>query len=196
MPAAPPAAHPLARLARLLIGSNALRRPSDRFECAVVVTLLAAFIGAVTIASFLGAHIYQSERAAMASLRPAVAILTQSGPIDIVNGAGEAKARWRAPDGEERSGLLTTVVAPAIGSARLGSHVPVWLTRSGDPAAPPPGEMAMLLSAIGLPMWLLIGAGAVLTYFYWLSRLILDKLRLAAWESAWARVGPRWTTRR
>ena len=196
MSATPPAAHPLARLARLLIGSNALRRPSDRFEFAVIATLLAALIGAVTVASFVGAHIYYSERAAMASLRPAVAILTQSGPIDIVNGAGEARASWRVPDGEERSGLLTTVDAPAIESARLGSHVRVWLTRSGDPAAPPPSEMAMLLSAIGMPAWLLIGAGAVLTFSYCLSRLILDKQRLAAWESAWARVGPSWTTRR
>jgi hypothetical protein len=162
----------------------------------VIATLLAAFIGAVTIASFVGVHIYQSERAAMASLRSTVAVLTQSGPIDIVNGAGEVKARWRAPDGEERSGLLTTVVAPAIGSARLGSHVRLWLTPSGDPAAPPPSVMVMLLSAIGLPMWLLIGAGTILTFFYWLSRMILDKRRLAAWESAWARVGPCWTTHR
>lgn len=194
--AAPPAAHPLARMARLLFGSNVLRRPSDRVESAVVATLLAAFVAALTIASFVGAHTYQSERAAGASLRPAIAVLTESGPTDITNGAGEAKARWRAPDGEERSGMLTTVVAPEIENARLGSRVRVWLTSSGDPAAPSPGEVGMLFSAIGLPVWSLIGAGGVLTLSYWLSRLILDKRRLAAWESAWARVGPRWTTHR
>jgi hypothetical protein len=30
---------------------------------------------------------------------------------------------------------------------------------------------------------------------YGLCRLVLDRRRLAAWESAWSLTGPRWTTR-
>ena len=46
------------------------------------------------------------------------------------------------------------------------------------------------------------GAGIVLIICYWpcrlaldRRRLALDRRRLAAWESAWARTGPRGTTR-
>lgn len=195
MSATPASAGRLARLARLLIGSNELRRPSDRFEGAVIATLLAAFLAAVITASLVGVHTYQSERQIGASLRPAVAVLTQSGPIDTMN-VGEAQARWRAPDGTERSGPLTTLVAPEIANASRGSRIRIWITRRGDPAAPPPSQAAMLLTGTGLAVWLLIAAAVFLMFCYWPFRLILDRRRLTAWETAWAQVGPRWTTRR
>lgn len=105
----------LPRLARLLISRNELRRTSDRIEGAVVVTLLASFLAAVVVTSLLGAQTYQSERAsAAARLRPAVAVLSQNGPGNILAGYGQARARWRAPDGRQRSGMLTTDTAPGI----------------------------------------------------------------------------------
>jgi hypothetical protein len=39
-------------------------------------------------------------------------------------------------------------------------------------------------------------AGLVLLSVYVLCRLVLDRRRLAAWESAWDRTGPSWTTHR
>lgn len=195
MSATPAPVGRLAGLARLLIGSNELRRPSDRFEGAVIATLLAAFLAAVATASLVGVHTYQSERQTGASLRPAVAVLIQSGPIDMAS-VGEAQARWRAPDGTERSGPLTTLTAPQIANASRGSRIRIWITRIGDPAAPPPSRAAMLLTGTGIALWLLIGAAVFLMLCYWLSRLVLDRRRLTAWETAWAQVGPRWTTRR
>src|SRR5208282_6232262 len=86
------------RLVRWLAGRNALRRPVDRIEGAVLVTLSAAFLVAVAVASILGAHTYQSQRAASAGLRPAVAVLVQAGPsYGGLAQLGEAEARWRAP---------------------------------------------------------------------------------------------------
>ena len=43
-----------------------------------------------------------------------------------------------------------------------------------------------------------VAGGAVVTLLacYGLCRLVLDRRRLAAWESAWSLTGPRWTTRR
>jgi hypothetical protein len=35
-------------------------------------------------------------------------------------------------------------------------------------------------------------AGLALLLVYALCRLVLDRRRLAAWESAWDRTGPRW----
>jgi hypothetical protein len=54
----------------------------------------------------------------------------------------------------------------------------------------------MILSSLAIPLWWAGGAAIFLIICYWLCRLALDRRRLAAWESAWALVGPRWTTRR
>jgi hypothetical protein len=43
---------------------------------------------------------------------------------------------------------------------------------------------------------MLAAAGMVLIGVYALCRVVLDRRRLAAWESAWNRTGPNWTTRR
>jgi hypothetical protein len=40
------------------------------------------------------------------------------------------------------------------------------------------------------------GATVVLILCYYLCRGLLDRHRLASWESTWAAVGPRWTSRR
>src|SRR5258708_17120244 len=105
---------PVPGMARLLISRNELRRPSDRVEGAVLVTLAAAFLAAVVAASFVGAHMYHSQRAADARLRPAVAVLVQSGPTQILNGSWQGPARLRAPHGRPPAGYLSTVAAPRI----------------------------------------------------------------------------------
>ena len=103
----------------------------------MLVTVFAAFLVAVAVAAILGAHTYQSERAASADLRPAAAVLIQTGPLygDPFH-FGQAEARWRGPGGGEQSGLLTTLTAPGIAGAAAGARIPVWLDRSGQPAAP------------------------------------------------------------
>ena len=123
----------MSRLVRWLAGRNALRRPVDRIEGAVLVVLSAAFLAAVAVASVLGAHTYQSQRAASVGLRPAVAVLVQAGPFYCSGQAqlGKAEARWRAPGGGEQSGVLTTATAPGIIGAAAGVRIPVWLDRSG-----------------------------------------------------------------
>ncbi len=193
MPGAPRmAAGPVRRLTRLL-RPNPLRRPSDRVELALVVLLLAAFLAAAVVAPFLGARIDQSQSAAAEHLHPAVAVLTGDGPYgNGLAGNGWATARWRAPDGQQRTGTLTTLTAPDIWNASPGTRVPVWLTSSGAPAIPPPGPGTALFTTVSIVML----AGITLMICYWLCRVLLDRRRLAAWESAWARTGPRWTTRR
>src|SRR5689334_10369137 len=100
------AGHPLRRLGRFLIGRNELRRPADRIEAAVIVCLAAAFLTAAVTATCFAGHLYRSERAAAARLRPAAAVLTQPGPIAGTSAAAAA-ARWRLPNGTKRSGTLT-----------------------------------------------------------------------------------------
>ena len=187
----------MSRLVRWLAGRNALRRPVDRIEGAVLVALSAAFLVAVAIASVFGAHTYQSQRAASAGLRPAVAVLVQAGPFYSGPAQlGKAEARWRDRGGGEQSGVLTTVTAPGIIGAAAGTRIPVWLDRSGQPVASPGGQVAMIVNALALGAAVAGGAGIALLICYALCRLALDRRRLAAWESAWSLTGPRWTTRR
>ena len=187
----------MSRLVRWLAGRNALRRPVDRIEGAVLVAVSAAFLVAVAVASILGAHTYQSQRAASVGLRPTVAVLIQAGPF-YGGGAqlGQAEARWRDPGGGEQSGVLTTVTTPGILGAAAGARIQVWLNRSGQPVAPPGGPVAMIVNALAVAAAVVGGAGIALLICYALCRLTLDRRRLAAWESAWSLTGPRWTTRR
>lgn len=190
------AARPLRRLARLALGRNELRRSSDRVEATVVVVLWAAFLAAVVAASCFGVRTYQSERAAAAGLHPTVAVLSQSGPTDGLTGSGQVRARWRAPDGHWRSGLLTSTAAPSIWGPVARSHIRVWVTRAGDVGVPPTSQPTMIFYAVLYAAGVVVAAGIVLFFGYWLCRLALDRRRFTAWESEWALTGPRWTSRR
>jgi hypothetical protein len=190
---------PLTRLARLLLGRNELRRPCDRIEGAILVALSAALLTVIALAALLAGHVYQSQRAVGARLRPTVAVLSEPGPT-VANAFDptaqvQAQATWRLADGAERSGLLTAWIAPAIDDARAGTAVPVWLNRSGDPQPPPPGQDGIIAYALIAGAVFGASAGALMTFCYWLCRMALDRHRLALWGQAWAATGPRWTSR-
>jgi hypothetical protein len=189
--------HRMSRLVRWLAGRNALRRPVDRIEGAFLVVLSAVFLVAMAVASILAAHTYQSQRAASAGLRQVQAVLIQAGPpYGSLARFGQAEARWRDPRDGERVGVLTTVTTPGITGAAADTPIPIWLDRSGQPVAPPAGPLAMIVNALAVGAAVAGGAGIALLIFYALARFALDRRRLAAWESAWSRTGPRWTTRR
>jgi hypothetical protein len=184
----------MSRLARMLARRNPLRRPIDRFEGLVLVILTAVLGVAVAVAAIVGMHTYQSQQAAR--LRPAVAVLVQPGPpAGSLPRVGQAQARWESPGGE-RSGVLTTVTVPAISGAATGTRVAIWLSLSGQPAAPPAGPAVMIIYALISGAAVTGLAGVALLVVYALVRHVLDRRRLARWETAWARIGPSWTAQR
>jgi hypothetical protein len=158
-----------------------------------VVALAVAFLAAIVAAVCFAGHLYQSDRTAAARMRPSLAILSQPGPVTTVSTS--AVATWRLPNGTERSGILTTVTAPAINNAPIGASVRVWLDRSGKPEAPPPSSSVMILTALFAGFAATAGAAVALGVCYRLCRMALDRHRLAGWESAWTAIGPRWTSR-
>jgi hypothetical protein len=185
------------RVARLLIGPNRLRRPYDRLEGLLVMLLGAAFLAAVAAAPSFGERLYQSQRADAAQLHAANAVLAQAGPSEnYMTSLGEAAARWRAPDGRPRTGILTTLTAPGISGAAAGSRVQVWLTDSGQPEAPPVGAAESVFASVVLSIGGVLAAAIGLLICYALGRLAIDRRRLARWTSEWSLTGPRWTTRR
>jgi len=187
----------LARVARLLVGSSALRRPSDRLEGLVIALLCAAFVAVLAAAPCFGVWLYHNQRAAAAQLHPATAVLIQGGPSSSVSTSeATAIARWRAPDGRQLKGVLTTLTAPGIPGAPAGSRVHVWLTASGQPQQPPATPTEAAFSALVLTIGAVCGAAVALFICYWPCRLAIDRRRLAAWGSEWTITGPKWTTRR
>jgi hypothetical protein len=153
------------RRRRLLLGRNELRRPSDRIEGLVVAFLGAAFLAAAIAAACFAGHLYQSQRATAAYLRPAAAVLSRP-------------------------------AAPIIHNVPAGGSAQVWLSRPGQTMAARPSPLGMAVTALFTGLCLTEGAALVLGLCYLLCRMILDRHRLARWESAWAAVGPRWTSRR
>lgn len=187
----------LRRTARLLIGPSKLRRPSDRIEGAVLALLSAAFLASAAIAALFGWRYCQTQSYHTARLHPAVAVVSQTFPAaDSGFPATEAAARWRAPDGQQRSGILTTTTAPGVWGTQAGARVQVWLTASGNPAPAPPGALTMVVNAVAMAAGAWVGAGIVLGVCYQVTRAVIDRRRLAGWESDWALTGPRWTARR
>ena len=191
------ACRPARRLARLFISPNKMRRPSDRIESTIVVLLSVVFLATAAAAPWFGVRVYHSQRADAAGLHPAVAVLTQAGPgNDSLLTSGEAAARWRAPDGQRRSGFLTTMTTPGIWGAPAGARVQVWLTRSGQPETPPSGPWEVGFASVMIAIGAVCCGGIVLIICYWLCRRTLDRRRMAAWAAEWSVAGPRWTTHR
>jgi hypothetical protein len=185
------------RMARLFFRRNALRRPSERFESAVVAALLAAFAAGVVVAAFLAVRVYHSEQASSASLRPTVAVVSTRGALIEPRTPQETAvwATWRLGDGAVRSGLLTTSVVPGIFRQSPGSPVRVWLSPSGALEPPPQGSEGMIAGAAMAALAFVVAVGAVLGCGYLLCLRALERHRLARWSSAWAVIGPQWTSR-
>ena len=185
------------RMLRMFVRRNELRRSSDRVEGVVVAVLMVAFVVAVVVAGLLAAHVYRTQQATAASLRPTVAVLSWPGSITetpILHQA-TAMATWQLGDGATRSGLLTTDVAPGIYGQPAGASVQLWLGRTGVPAPPPQGAAGMAVGATMAGLAVVVGAATVLAFCYRLCQRGLDRRRIANWSSDWAVTGPQWTSR-
>jgi len=174
-----------------------LRRSWDQAETAVFGALLAVFLAGAPFAALAAGGWAHTVAAAEAktqqvTMRCVPATLTESVPSWSAYAAGvsdfpDANARWRAPDGQVRTG---PVYVPEGGTA--GSTVTIRVTRSGQQVNPPlqpaqvtdRGQLAAELAVAALALTLVI-VGA-------LARRVLDARRLAGWDADWLATGPRW----
>jgi hypothetical protein len=180
---------------------NPLRRRSDRAEAALFGLLVAAFgIGAPFAAHEAGSWTYTASaheaRVQQATLYPIQATLLQTAPAwngyaDSPGAAPEVSARWRAPDGQLRTGKLYVPDGKPAGST-----VTVWSNQAGQ-LADPPLQRSQVINRVQIAeAFSVAGLAVILIMVGWLARRALDRRRLAAWDADWLATGPRWSPRR
>jgi hypothetical protein len=184
----------LGRLARgLRLDRNPLRRGSDRAETAMLGVLLAAFLaGAPFAAHAAGSWTYATSireaQAQQATLRQVPATLLQAAPPNI---SDEANARWKAPDGQVRTGQI---FAPS--GAPAGSTVMVWVNQAGQ-LTDAPLQRSQVTGRADMARALAVAAlAAALGIIGLVGRWALDRRRLTAWDAEWLATEPRWSSRR
>jgi len=187
----------LGRLARMLrLDRNPLRRGSDRAETAMLAVLLAAFLaGAPFAAHAAGSWIYaataREAQAQQAALHQVPATLLQATTPWGIEGGAEAQARWRAPDGQVRTGQIFV-----SGSALAGSTVMVWTNQAGQVSESPLQQSQVTGRTVMAQVIAVAALAVTLIIVGWAAHWALERRKLAAWDAEWLATEPRWSPRR
>jgi hypothetical protein len=186
------------RLARRLgVDRNPLRRRTDKIAALLAALLVVLFmIGAPAVSMAAIGWVGRSAAAwqhAARSWRQVFAVVKRTAPASSswdLSGYSWVPARWTAPDGQARAGLIPVSVAVAAGQT-----VRVWVDAAGTPTGPPLTTGTVVADEVRAAAVAVITLGLVLLCLMGAGRQLLDRRRLAGWEEAWATVGPQWTRR-
>jgi hypothetical protein len=180
---------------------NPLRRTSDRVEAAIVAAALILFLaGAPLLALFAwhwadSAALRMQHRQQTSWHRVSAVLLANARPVVDIGYGGvagsEVRARWTAPDGTTRTGVV-----PAPATARAGAVVRIWVDQSGAQTGPPLRAQQATGQAVLASVLAPFALGTVLLCAASLAVYILDRRRLAAWAADWRATGPRWNSHR
>ena len=183
---------------RLGLDGNPLRRRTDKIAACAAALLLAAFvIGAPLLsvaAAGWAARSWTAYQQAVRSWRQMPALVLQAAPAPTaaagVLGSSLVLARWAAPDGRVRTGRI-----PVRAPMAAGRTVRLWVDTTGSPTGPPLNNRQAVANEVTAAAAASAALGIMLLCLAWAGRRVLDRRRLAAWEAAWAAVGPQWTRR-
>ncbi|HEY7324859.1 MAG TPA: hypothetical protein VH520_08530 [Streptosporangiaceae bacterium] len=182
---------------RLGRGPNPLRRRSDVLEAWLVPAAIVVFLVLSPLVAGLAALGVRADNAAaqhvQQSWQPVSAVLLRAapGPEFSDNGGNTwtvwVPARWTV-GGHHYTGNI-----PVAADSRAGSTQTVWLDRAGHVRAPAM-TASELSGSIGTGILLAVAALAVVIAIATrLARWLLERRRIASWETAWLSVGPRWS---
>ena len=185
---------------RLGHDGNPLRRRMDVLEAWLVPVAIVVFLALCPlILSLTGtwmraANISDQRAQEHWQHWPGHLLQAVPGPQQFAHGTNSwitwAPATW-TEGGVTRHGNV-----PAQAGSRAGSAVTVWLDSTGKVRMPPltpgqAGSRVLEARAAGLAVLAVLLAIMVV-----LARRMLDRRRLAGWETAWLSVGPTWSRRR
>jgi hypothetical protein len=176
-------------------GHNPLRRSVDRIEVALMIALVAVFLVGAPFAGMATSAWARNGAAAASRLERAtrhpVAAVVERGVPQQSNPFGAAyptkvAVRWTL------DGVMHTGTVKAAAGTPAGATVRIWTSQSGEQTGPPldpsqithQGALAGALAVAGLAV-LVIASALVI-------RQILDRRRMAWWDTEWSATGPQW----
>ena len=179
---------------------NPLRRRLDRVEAVIFGCLLVAAMASAPVAATLGGHwAYASARQAARVQRETshqVRAVLLAVPATPPGGYAAtplvaAQARWTAPGGAVRTGERAVPARSVKGEA-----VAIWTDLAGDLTTTPltpaqvadQGTFGTAIAVVLTLVTLFVAAG--------ITRLLVNRRRMAAWAADWAVTAPVWTRQR
>jgi hypothetical protein len=180
---------------------NPLRRPVDRFESMLVLGLLAVFLVATPLIAFgVGRWAWDgatsTARTEQAAWHRVTAVVLEGVPAPKNDPYGaiylaQVPVRWIARDGTSHTGR----VAAAAG-LRTGAKVTVWTSPSGQLTGPPLGRAQIAHQAAFAGLLAVLGFSILLSVTALVTRRMLQRRRMAAWDAEWRATGPSWSNYR
>jgi len=201
-----PPADPPEELPRVLLWRwrhNPLRRRTDLAQAWIALGLFLAVLAATPPATFLVGdtayrHYRETARHQSATRHDTPAILVHDAPRHPEPGSDEAKqalypvtVRFTDPQNHVRT--AKTDVAPAL---TAGSTVRVWVDAEGQITDAPLNTDQVRSRAMGYAILAAMAVPVLGTAGYAYAHRRLERHHLAQWDTAWARVAPRWTASR
>jgi hypothetical protein len=164
------------------------RRPVDRVENAARLVAVLAIACAMPFALSAGAAMHRHDVASSAKdSRQVTAVTLNSVPPEIAYGAGPTTvpvpARWRAPDGTVRTGVVQ-VMPPE----RAGARLSIWIDAAGLVSTPPMSATALVMRQAVTVAVCLLGALLVVAGLLCAVHVRLDRVRYARWDRDWYRL--------
>ena len=180
-----------------MLGSGPLKRPSDRAEVLarvlLVIVVLTGVAVALAVATATGTSTQSAADAQSASRYRVTATLVED-PASAAAGSEQTRvdaavtARWTAPSGQAREGVIAVPVG-----ARAGSTTTIWIDHEGDITTRPLDGSDVAARAIVYGFSTFIGISALAGLAYLGLKVWLERSRMRRWAADWAVVEPVWS---
>ncbi len=176
-------------------GRSPLRRSVDRIEVALTIALVVVFLVGAPFAAMAASDWASHGAAATSRLEQAarhpVAAVVEHG-VPSPSNPFEAAYLTQVPVRWTLDGVTHTGTVKVAAGTPAGTTVRIWTSRSGDQTGPPldpsqiahQGALAGVLAVAGLAVLVIVSALVI--------RRILDRRRMAGWDTEWSATGPQW----
>jgi hypothetical protein len=174
---------------------NPLRRGMDRLETCLLVGLFAAMAVLTPFAARLAGHAsyaaaLQARQEQLADRHQVQAVLTQdANPVSgwSLSAYVLTPATWTSVTGVRRSGEV-----PAGPQSHKGTSISVWTDRNGYLDSPPLPASEAASQADAATVGVIVAGGVVYLVGAVAIRQLLNRRRMAAWDTDWAATAPTW----
>lgn len=180
---------------------NSLRRRTDVIRAWTGVVLLLVVSAVAPVAAFLVGdaatrHYEDTARHQRETRYQATATLTRDAPRHPEPGSEEEK-ETRYPVEVRfvtREGRTRTARAEVRPGLPAGSKVRIWVGADGETTEPPMSRAQIRSRGMGWGLIAAVGVALGGAAAHAATVLALHRRNLAAWDAAWAKTAPRWTT--